>query len=149
MQKEREDMAQFEEMEHEVGLGDIYDANGNLIHDDAYEEEMFEQIDRRRAAQFEKEQVKLKERFLFTMNGVLTDRGVSMHQIVYDEVGAAGMVKLSVRDLLNRASIYQEKRDQVSRIIMNAIYCDKDVLLELRAYCRRPDIGRWLTNEDV
>ena len=41
----------------------------------------------------------------------------------------------------------KEKRETVSRIILNAQYCKKDIVMELRAYCRRPDIGRWLMNQ--
>lgn len=113
-----------------------------------HEKQIFEDIDKKRHECFIKEQQKEKEKFLFVINQILSDNGVSMHQVVYDEVGPNGMIKLSVRDLVNRASDIKEKRETVSKIILNAQYCKKDIMLELRAYCRRPDIGRWLTNQD-
>lgn len=113
-----------------------------------HEKQIFEDIDKKRHERFIKEQQKEKEKFLFVINQILSDNGVSMHQVVYDEVGPNGMIKLSVRDLVNRASDIKEKRETVSKIILNAQYCKKDIMLELRAYCRRPDIGRWLTNQD-
>lgn len=113
-----------------------------------HEKQIFEDIDKKRHERFIKEQQKEKEKFLFVINQILSDNGVSMHQVVYDEVGPNGMIKLSVRDLINRASDIKEKRETVSRIILNAQYCKKDIMLELRAYCRRPDIGRWITNQD-
>ncbi len=112
------------------------------------EKKIFEDIDTMRHERFVKEQQKEKEKFLFVINQILSDNGVSMHQVVYDEVGPNGMIKLSVRDLVNKASGIKEKRETVSRIILNAQYCKKDIMLELRAYCRRPDIGRWLTDQD-
>ena len=111
-----------------------------------HEKQIFEDIDKKRHERFIKEQQKEKEKFLFVINQILSDNGV--HQVVYDEVGPNGMIKLSVRDLVNRASDIKEKRETVSKIILNAQYCKKDIMLELRAYCRRPDIGRWLTNQD-
>ena len=111
------------------------------------EKKLFDKLDKKRHERFIKEQQKEKEKFIFVINEVLTDNGVSMHQIVYDEVGENGMVKLSVRDLINKASEIKEKRETVSRIILNAQYCKKDIVMELRAYCRRPDIGRWLMNQ--
>ena len=113
-----------------------------------HEKQIFEDIDKKRHERFIKEQQKEKEKFLFVINQILSDNGVSMHQVVYDEVGPNGMIKLSVRDWVNRASDIKEKRETVSKIILNAQYCKKDIMLELRAYCRRPDIGRWLTNQD-
>ncbi len=111
------------------------------------EKKLFDKLDKKRHERFIKEQQKEKEKFIFVINEILTDNGVSMHQIVYDEVGENGMVKLSVRDLINKASEIKEKRETVSRIILNAQYCKKDIVMELRAYCRRPDIGRWLRNQ--
>ena len=113
-----------------------------------HEKQIFEDIDKKRHERFIKEQQKEKEKFLFVINQILSDNGVSMHQVVYDEVGPNGMIKLSVRDLVNKASDFKEKRETVSKIILNAQYCKKDIMLELRAYCRRADIGRWLTNQD-
>ena len=122
----------------------VVDEYGNIAKTGESLERVFAKVDKMRHDRFVRENKKKKEKYIFMMNTLLSDKEISMHQVVFNEPSEKGMVKLSVRELINLTSNYSEKRDDVSKIILKATYCNSDIMAALREYCARVDIARWI-----